>query len=84
MMMRSTIALAMMAVCAAGCSEKAQTAGTGRKADAKVWSGTQSGNVAEGWKPGDRDSWEAQMRLRVQGQNEHSRVAAAAPPPKTP
>jgi len=84
MIMRSTIALAMMAVCAAGCGETAQTAGTAKKDDAKAWAGSQSSNVAEGWKQGDKDSWEAQMRLRVQAQNEYSRSAAAAPPPKTP
>jgi hypothetical protein len=94
MIMRSTIALAMMAVATAGCGEKPQTAeatNTAKKADAKAWEGAQGGNVAEGWKPGDKDSWEAQMRLRVQGQNEYSRSAAVAPavspaaaPTKTP
>ena len=39
---------------------------------------------AAGWKAGDKDSWEAQMRLRAQGQNEYAHGAAAAAPPKTP
>jgi len=86
MIMRSTIAMAMMAVCAAGCGEKPQTASAAKNADAKAWEGAQGGNVAEGWKAGDKDSWEAQMRSRAQNQNEYSRSAAttAAAPPKTP
>jgi len=84
MMLRSTIALAMMAVLASGCGEKPQTAGTTKKADAKAWAGSQSGYVVAGWQQGDKDSWEAQMRLRAQGQNEYSRIAAVAAPPKTP
>ena len=84
MIMRSTIAMAMMAACVAGCGEKAQTAGSTKKADAKAWAGSQSSNIAEGWKPGDKDSWEAQMRQRAQNQNEYARSAAAAPPVKAP
>lgn len=83
MIMRSTIALAMMAVFAAGCGEKAQTASAAKKADAHAWEGSQGGNLAEGWKPGDQAGWEAQMRTRAQGQNEYSRSAAAVPA-KTP
>ena len=79
MIMRSTIALAMMAAATAGCGEKAQTAGAAKKADAHAWEGAQGGNVAEGWKPGDKDSWEAQIRERAQNQNEYTRSAPAAP-----
>ncbi|HEY6087131.1 MAG TPA: hypothetical protein VIV84_05270 [Burkholderiaceae bacterium] len=75
MSMRSTIALAMLAACAAACTEQAQTATPAKKADAKPWEGAQGGNVAAGWKAGDKDAWETQMRLRVQGQNEYSRGA---------
>ena len=75
MSMRSTIALAMLAACAAACTERAQTATPAKKADAKAWEGAQGGNVAPGWKAGDKDAWETQMRLRVQGQNEYSRGA---------
>jgi hypothetical protein len=79
MIMRSTIAMAMMAVAAAGCGEKAQTASASKKVDAPAWEGAQGGNVAEGWKPGDKDSWEAQIRARAQNQNEYTRSAADAP-----
>ena len=55
-MMRSTIAMAMMAVCVSGCGEKPQAAGQGpaKKADGKAWEQSQSANVAQGWKPGDQ------------------------------
>jgi len=86
MNMRSTIAMAMMAACAAGCGDKPQTASAAKKADGKAWDMAQSNHVAEGWKAGDQASWEAQMRLRAQGQNEYSRSAAAVAvaPTKTP
>jgi len=94
MSMRRTIALAMMATCAAACTEQAQTTNPAKKADAKAWEGAQSASVAPGWKAGDKDAWEAQMRLRAQGQNEYSRATPAAiaaateaatpPAPKTP
>jgi hypothetical protein len=80
-MMRSTIAMAMMAVCVGGCGDKPQSAGQGpaKKADSKAWEQSQSAYLAEGWKAGDQASWEAQMRARAQGQNEYSRSAAAPP-----
>jgi hypothetical protein len=87
MIMRGTIVLAMIAVFAAGCGERPQTVTPAKRADAKPWEGAQGGNVAEGWKPGDQASWEAQMRQRAQGQNEYSRsaaTAAASAPAQTP
>jgi hypothetical protein len=79
---RTIASTLLVAVCAAGCAEKAQTVTPAKKADAKAWAGAEGGGMASGWKAGDQDSWEAQMRLRVQGQNEYSRsaaIAAAAP-----
>jgi len=84
---RSTIGWALMALAVAGCGEKAQTAGAAKKVDAKAWESSQAAHLATGWKGGDQAAWEAQMRLRAQGQNEYSRTAAAAPavaPAKTP
>jgi len=82
---RGTMALLMMAAVAvplAGCGEKAQTAGQGstKKSDAKAWEGTQGdAYAAGGWKAGDKDGWEAQLKTRAQqGQNEYSRSAATA------
>ncbi|MBL8351420.1 MAG: hypothetical protein JNL87_14055 [Burkholderiaceae bacterium] len=57
------------------CAEKAQTAGT-KKSDSPPWQGAQGGDVAAGWKPGDKASWEEQLKTRSQGQNEYSRAPA--------
>ncbi|MES2960239.1 MAG: hypothetical protein V4792_18775 [Pseudomonadota bacterium] len=91
MTMRGTIALLMMALGGAGCGEKAQTATAAKKADAKAWESASSTYAAPDWKGGDQAAWEAQMRIRAQGQNEYSRSAAqaaetspAAAPTKTP
>jgi hypothetical protein len=57
----------------AGC-EKPQTA-TGRKSDAKPWQGAPDDPfVVSGWKPGDQASWDEQLRVRAQSQNEYNRV----------
>jgi hypothetical protein len=68
------------ALALAGCGEREQTAGQGgtKKSDAKAWQGAQSATyAAPGWKAGDKDSWETQVKTRAQqGQNEYTRVAA--------
>ena len=88
MSVRSTIGVALLALAVMGCGDKAQTAGPAKKVDAKAWEASQTTHLATGWKKdSDQAAWEAQMRLRAQGQNEYSRVAAAAPavaPTKTP
>jgi hypothetical protein len=63
----------------AACAEQEQGGGAVKKTDAKAWEGSQSASyTAQGWKTGDKDSWEAQLKARAQrGQNEYSRVAAA-------
>ena len=61
------------ALIVAGCGEKPQTA-TQRKVDATAYSGsTVNGYTEQGWKPGDKTSWEGQMRERNKGQNEYGR-----------
>ncbi|WP_374666723.1 hypothetical protein [Ramlibacter sp.] len=68
------IALAVGAAGLAGCAEKEQTA-TGIKGDAPPFAGTGKPYVAPGWKPGDRNSWEQQLKVRtVQGQNDYAKV----------
>lgn len=71
---RIVLAVALAAALSA-CADKAQTAAA-RKADSNPWEGVQKSHVAQGWKPGDRASWEAQMRVRAQGQNDYSRAPA--------
>ena len=81
MSLRGTIALAMMAVAASGCSEKPQTA-SARKTDAKGWDLARSGSLASGWKGGDQAAWEQQLRTRAEAQNEYPRsVRSSAPAP---
>jgi len=79
MTIRCVIAMTLFALAAAGCGEKPQTGATARKSDAKPWEGATSPYAAPDWKGGDETAWEAQMRLRAQGQNEYSRIAATAP-----
>ncbi len=75
-MRRAAIAgLVCAAALLAACSEKPQTAQM-RKSDAQPWAGAPGDPyVASGWKPGDEASWERQMRMRAQGQNEYVRGA---------
>lgn len=72
--LRVTAAVALAAAFGlTACGEKPQTA-TQRKVDATAYSGsTVSGFSEKGWKPGDKTSWEGQMRERNKGQNEYER-----------
>ncbi|MCG2592123.1 hypothetical protein LZ009_04940 [Ramlibacter sp. XY19] len=69
------VLIASLAVLAfAGCAEKEQTA-SGIKSDSASFQGTSRQFVAPGWKPGDRASWEQQLKVRtVQGQNDYAKV----------
>ncbi len=68
------LALAVAAAGLAGCADKEQTA-TGIKNDAPPYAGTGKPYVAPGWKAGDRNSWEQQLKVRtVQGQNDYAKV----------
>ncbi len=68
--------LAAGALALAGCAEKEQTA-SGVKSDAAPFQGTskQPPFMAAGWKPGDRATWEQQLKVRtVNGQNDYVKV----------
>ena len=68
------LALIVLAVVLAACAEREQTA-SGIKSDAAAYQGTNHPFVVPGWKPGDRNSWEQQMKVRtVQGQNDYAKV----------
>jgi hypothetical protein len=80
-MMRSVVAAttAVMLLTLSACGEKPQAIAQGglKKEDSKAWDSSDSRYMAAGWQPGDKASWEAQMRARAQqGQNESSRIAA--------
>ncbi len=58
----------------AACGEKPQTAGGGRN-DVAAYQGAQNGFVANGWKPGDKTSWEQSLKARGQNtQNEYTKT----------
>ncbi len=69
--------LAVPAVLAlTACSERPQTLPSGVRQDAAAFQGAQpAAFTAPGWKPGDRTSWEQQLKTRLQmGQNDYNKV----------
>ena len=56
----------------AACGERVQTTASGpeKKADSPGWQAGNSAYLAPGYTPGDRTSWEAQLRNRAQAQND--------------
>ena len=68
----------------AACGEKPQTNAEGVRHDAAPWTGTANGAQKEGggtafttqgWKVGDKASWQEQLKTRAQnGQNEYTRT----------
>ena len=73
------LALASSAALLAACTEKPQTNAEGVKYDATPWSGTgtqpntATAFTAPGWKVGDKNAWEQQIKLRSDGQNEYTK-----------
>ena len=58
----------------AACAEREQTA-SGIKSDAAPYQGTNRQFMAKDWKPGDRASWESELKVRtVRGQNEYAKI----------
>jgi hypothetical protein len=63
------------AVLLAGCGERDQTLrGAYNRSDGQPWQGAHNAFVANGWAPGDKTAWEAQLRERVQRQNEYVKI----------
>lgn len=73
------IARVLLASCAAlslvACAEREQNA-SGVKSDQPTFAGTGTTTPysAVDWKQGDKTSWEHQLRVRGQGQNEYVRI----------
>ena len=67
-------ALLAASVAMAACGDSASGSKAAKKADGKPWDGAGSTFAAPGWKQGDKASWDEQMRLRAQSQNEYTRV----------
>jgi hypothetical protein len=73
---RTVLVLSLAALALAACAEREQTA-SGIKSDAAPFNGTnkQPPYTAVGWKPGDRASWEQELKVRtVNGQNDYVKV----------
>lgn len=72
-MMRPLMLVAAVLVLAA-CGEKPQTLGGARQA-APAYAGPAGPFTAAGWTPGDKTSWEQELKVRAQnGQNEYNKV----------
>jgi hypothetical protein len=57
------------------CAETSQSQADARKvSDTSPWQGANNSYVAKGWSPGDKVSWDAQLRTRTQHQNEYLKV----------
>lgn len=57
------------------CGDKPQEgAKAAKKADAKAWDSGSDTFKADGWKAGDKASWEQQLKARAEKQNEYARV----------
>jgi hypothetical protein len=71
------------ALAAAGCSDKPQQAGA-KKVGQPAWAGAADPRfTVPGWKAGDAESWEQQLRQRAKAQNEYERTGGG-PSRKTP
>jgi hypothetical protein len=74
MLLAASAAIAAMATLT-GCGENPQTIGTGVKSDTAAFQGTGKPFTANGWKQGDKTSWEQQLKTRTQmGQNDYAKV----------
>lgn len=72
-MMRLSL-LVTAAILLAGCGEKPQTLGGGRQ-DGPAYKGTGTSFAADGWKQGDKTSWEQHLKVRTQaGQNDYTKA----------
>ena len=79
MMRKMTLVTVTMAMAStltlSGCGDKPQTLGTAAKQDSSAYLGTGSPFVVGGWKPGDKVSWESQLKARTQSsQNDYSKA----------
>ena len=70
-------AMVSVAMVTAGCGDKPQdlNPGSASKKDATAFSGTGSAYMAQGWKAGDKTSWEQHLKARAQnGQNDYTKA----------
>jgi hypothetical protein len=75
--MRPALGISALAVAAAfglaACEKQQTMAGSQKKSDTPVWQASDS-RWARDFKAGDKASWDRQMALRAQYQNDYSRA----------
>ncbi|MDD2926233.1 hypothetical protein [Rhodoferax sp.] len=72
--MKRLLFVMMLASALAACGEKPQALET-NKHDSAAYTGTGKAFVNKDWKPGDKASWESQLKARGQyGQNDYTRM----------
>lgn len=69
----------MLAACglllaACGETDQSKTSGNTNRGDVAAWEGAKNDYVVKGWAPGNKSSWEAQLRTRNQLQNEYQKT----------
>jgi hypothetical protein len=70
----AAIAVLSIAAGLVGCSESPQTLGEVRSDQAPHTGSVVKSHMVPGWTAGDRKTWEAQLKVRAQAQNEYTRV----------
>lgn len=72
--MKQVLFSVMLLVGLSACGEKPQALET-NKHDSAAYTGTGKAFVNKDWKPGDKTSWESQLKARQQyGQNDYTRM----------
>ena len=69
--MKRLLVLGASTLALAACGDKPQTIGQNNRHDTAASQGTGMPYQVQGWKAGDRSSWEQQLKVRAQGQNEY-------------
>ena len=73
-MMKTSIVIGSVALLLGACGERPQNMAAGKKPGEPNWQGADDAFVVPGWKVGDREAWEAQLKARAQTQNEYLRT----------
>jgi hypothetical protein len=72
--MKKTLFALLMVAGLAACGDRPQEL-TASKQDSAAFTGTGKPYVDPNWKPGDKATWEAQLKARSQyGQNDYTRM----------
>lgn len=73
--MMRVLLIGLSVILLVACGEKSQSQADARKVSGShPWQGARNSYVEKGWSPGDKASWETQLRTRAQNQNEYVKV----------